>query len=323
MNNGILSPVTILAGLMATAYGLDSLTVGDFTYENVQLKNEYPTSLFIQHSGGTAFIEKAKLNQEQIASIVRPTADAEQTDGSSDAKSRTSNEQPPANIMPKLETLTNDEERAFFAACQKADAAQIKQMLAANPDLVKAAMRGQLVESFPAPEAGESRYEIIPITVTALQTLIDESPKAPERIEAIKALVEAGADVKTASSKMGYAGACNPVSRPRALTPEELDYLLSQGADPYFGWCSPRLQPLTDLAFNFVTTKDPQEKSAAAELLRVFIKHKTDPGAPTEFFGFSAEQLGGQPAAEGQLRTAQEISDAAQDKELAAILAGN
>lgn len=47
MNNKLLSPVAILAGLMATAYGLDSLTVGDMTYENVQLKKEYPSSLFM------------------------------------------------------------------------------------------------------------------------------------------------------------------------------------------------------------------------------------------------------------------------------------
>lgn len=70
MNKRILSPVTIIAGLMATAYGLDSLTVGDMTYENVQLKKEYPSSLFIQHSGGTAFVEKSKLSEDQVASIL-------------------------------------------------------------------------------------------------------------------------------------------------------------------------------------------------------------------------------------------------------------
>jgi len=64
----------ILAGLMATAYGLDSLTVGDVTYEKVQLKKEYPSSLFIQHSGGTAFVEKSKLSEEQVASILASEA---------------------------------------------------------------------------------------------------------------------------------------------------------------------------------------------------------------------------------------------------------
>jgi len=47
-----------------------SLTIGDLTYENVRLKKEYPASLFIQHSGGTAFIEKAKLSEDQVASLL-------------------------------------------------------------------------------------------------------------------------------------------------------------------------------------------------------------------------------------------------------------
>jgi len=50
--------------------GGDSLTVGDVTYEDVQLKKEYPASFFIHHSGGTAFIEKVKLTEDQVASLV-------------------------------------------------------------------------------------------------------------------------------------------------------------------------------------------------------------------------------------------------------------
>jgi hypothetical protein len=70
MNSRTSSLVAILAALIATSYGLDSLTVGGVTYENVQLKKEYPSSLFIQHSGGTAFVEKSKLSEEQVASIL-------------------------------------------------------------------------------------------------------------------------------------------------------------------------------------------------------------------------------------------------------------
>lgn len=47
-----------------------SITVGDLTYENVRLKKEYPASFFIHHSGGTAFIEKAKLSEDQVASVL-------------------------------------------------------------------------------------------------------------------------------------------------------------------------------------------------------------------------------------------------------------
>lgn len=48
-----------------------SLTVGDTTYENVTLKNEYPRSFFIQHKDGTAFVEKAELTEEQIAGLLK------------------------------------------------------------------------------------------------------------------------------------------------------------------------------------------------------------------------------------------------------------
>ena len=308
------------------AQTMPSLTVGDVTYENVEVKKEYPSSLFIQHSSGTAFVDKAKLTREQIASLLPPTEDGEErVENSGEASPRSGIA--PDEIMPGPETLATDEERAFFSACEKADTTKIKSMLAANPALVKAAMRGRWVESqqrsAAEKAAGQKGYVVIPITVSALQTLIDKSPKTPGRLEAVKALVEAGADVKAPTSKLGYQGSRNPVSLPNRLTPEELDYLLSQGADPSFGWCGPRIQPLTNLAFKFVTTKDAKEKAEAGELLRVFIKNNTDPGTQNEFGGWPAEVVNSKLAPGSNVRSAQEISDAAEDKELAAILAGN
>lgn len=70
----IISPVVILAGLMATAYGLDSLTVGETTYGNVKLKKEYPRSLFIQHDGGTTFIDRSALNDQQLSGLLGTTS---------------------------------------------------------------------------------------------------------------------------------------------------------------------------------------------------------------------------------------------------------
>jgi hypothetical protein len=61
--------ILLLAGA-GMAQGVSSLTVGDATYENVTLKNEYPRSFFIQHDGGTAFIERSKLSEEQIADLL-------------------------------------------------------------------------------------------------------------------------------------------------------------------------------------------------------------------------------------------------------------
>jgi hypothetical protein len=61
--------ITKLATPVSAAGGIDSLTVGNTTYENVRLEREYPSSLFIRHEGGTAFIDKAKLSEDQIASL--------------------------------------------------------------------------------------------------------------------------------------------------------------------------------------------------------------------------------------------------------------
>ncbi len=326
MSQNIPLTIAFVACVAATTYGLDALTVGDVTYENVQVKKEYPSSLFIQHSGGTAFVDKAKLTREQMDSLLPSTADGEDRAEDSGEASPGSGIAPD-EIMPGPESLASDEERAFFAACEEADTKKIKSMLAANPGLVKASMQGRWVESqqrtAEEKAAGKKGYVVIPITVSALQTLIDESPKTPERLEAVKALVEAGVDVKAPTSKLGYQGSRNPVSLPNRLTPEELDYLLSQGADPSFGWCGPRIQPLTNLAFKFVTTKDAKEKAEAGELLRAFIKNNTDPGTQNEFGGWPAEVVNSKLAPGSSVRSAQEISEAAEDKELAAILAGN
>jgi len=56
--------------LAVTAYGGAPLTVGGVTYENVTLKKEYPRSLFIKHDGGTAFIERSALSEEQLAQVL-------------------------------------------------------------------------------------------------------------------------------------------------------------------------------------------------------------------------------------------------------------
>lgn len=61
--------VVTLFLLVVAAHGAPSLTVGEVTYENVTLKKEYPQSFFIQHDGGTAFIERRKLSEEQIAQL--------------------------------------------------------------------------------------------------------------------------------------------------------------------------------------------------------------------------------------------------------------
>ncbi len=78
--------ITILLVLTpAVAQDVSSLTVGGVTYENVTLKKEYPRSFFIRHDGGTAFIDRSQLREEQIAQLlgesssdttVKPKADS-------------------------------------------------------------------------------------------------------------------------------------------------------------------------------------------------------------------------------------------------------
>jgi len=58
------------------SHGIDSITVDDVTYEQIKLKKEYPSSLFIQHSKGTAFVGKAKLTKEQVEEIIADRGEA-------------------------------------------------------------------------------------------------------------------------------------------------------------------------------------------------------------------------------------------------------
>jgi|GEM_PF-4817180 len=60
----------------AAAQAMPSLTVDEVTYSNVTLKKEYPRSLFIKHDGGTAFIERSALSEEQIAELLGGTGEA-------------------------------------------------------------------------------------------------------------------------------------------------------------------------------------------------------------------------------------------------------
>lgn len=83
-----LAPSILFFAATALAQASPSLTVGDVTYEDVQLKKEYPASLFIQHKDGMVFVEKSKLTEEQIASITNvnePAAEA-RAEGESSAE---------------------------------------------------------------------------------------------------------------------------------------------------------------------------------------------------------------------------------------------
>jgi hypothetical protein len=60
---------TLLLATASPATALDTLAVGEVTYRNVTVKNEYPSSFFIQHDGGNAFIKRSDLTTHQVAAL--------------------------------------------------------------------------------------------------------------------------------------------------------------------------------------------------------------------------------------------------------------
>ena len=330
--------ILLLAGA-AAAQGAPSLTVGEVTYENVTLKKEYPRSFFIQHDGGTAFIERGKLSEQQIADLlgvagdempaVAQTEEEPQASPTPEAESKAEPETkkaPLKYVRPSPDSLTSEEERKFFEACGKADTATIVAMLKKNPSLAKVIIKGQSQRQIlPQMVDGEMTpfgEEPAETSCDPLQWLIDESEKSPGRIEAIKALVEAGADPKRTTSEVGLRinMTRGPVSIPDRLTPEELDYLLSKGADPTVGFCVGNVLPMVKLALGFVTEQDPSKKTEHGEMLRAFIKNGADPAA--EGGGAGTGQYGAKLAEARSVNSAAQVRDITQDPELIAILAG-
>jgi formylglycine-generating enzyme len=209
---------------------------------------------------------------------------------------------PNLTTNPGPETLNSDEEREFFKACENADTEKIKAMLSANPKLAHAAMLGR------SGIVADGATGSFPFIVNALHRLIKKTSQHPKRIEAIKALVEGGVDPTASTSEEGASWSYGLATSPSMLTIEELDYLLGQGADPDFGWCSAALPPLGKLASQFVKTKSQEKKKELAELMRIYIKHGANPDKWSSVKG-------------AKIKSAALISEMTGDPELAAILA--
>ena len=330
MNKSRLSFFILLSLVMSSSAALESLTVGVATYQNVTLKKEYPLSFFIQHDGGMTFIKRSDLTDEQTTDLLAalgdvPAAPADETSSSVQASEKSEDsEDEPYDVQPGPESLASDEERDFFAACVTADTGKIKSMLAANPELAKASMVGTTYQPSASMFIDDGEPKAKPVTtqstVNGLQALIDKAPKNPERLEAIKALVEGGVDPKAVTSEKNFNMARGTVSQPDLLTAEELDYLLGKGADPSFGFCVGNGLPMTKLALAFVTEQDKSKKTEFGEMLRIFVKNGADPAAA----GGSSDtrQYGGKLADAGTVNSAAQVKDITQDPELVAILAG-
>jgi hypothetical protein len=319
---------------------MPTLTVGEVTYENASLKKEYPRSFFIQHDGGTAFIDKSKLSEEQTEELLQATSQPESAAPGESAETESKPKESPGAskqalpdsaeglfIQPTPETLDNDEQRKFIEACGKPDTQTILALLEKNPDLAKINLKGQTYKRIlPEKVNGEwvdttIRYLQVESTHSPLQWLIDKSEKTPERIDTIKALVDAGADMNAETSERGTNCARNVITDPAKLLPEELDYLLGKGADPYFGWCVGNTMPVMNLTLSYLGEKDPQKRTELATLLRVYAKHKVD--LSKEGGSWGTGQMGGKLAEAGSVNSAKQVIELSQDQELAAIFAGN
>jgi len=103
----------------AVAQDAPTLTVGDVTYEDVQLKKEYPAGLFIQHKDGMVFVEKSKLTEDQIASITNaeePAAEAEaQAEAEPEpAKPETKTKKAPLEYVPPSPDMGSSQQAETF-----------------------------------------------------------------------------------------------------------------------------------------------------------------------------------------------------------------
>lgn len=324
-----LRTLSVLLGLALAAVqskgAVPSLTIGGTTYENVTLRNEYPRSLFIKHDGGVAFVERSAVSEEQLSQLLGTRgSSAPATENETQPKAKPAE---PQYIHPSPESLASEEERKFFEACGKADTATIVAMLKANPGLAKVTIKGQSSKRF-LPEVDSEGELISPMRVEpadaacdALQWLVDQSEKSPGRIEAIKALVEAGAEPSLTTSAAGCNMARNTVSRPSMLSLEELDYLLSKGAKPDFGFCVAAYPPAALLARDFASADDPAKKEEARQALEIYIRHGANPeatGSPSFIIG---RPKGREDWKDITIASAADVAKASGDTDLEAILA--
>jgi len=125
--------------LAAPAYAGSSLTVGNLTYENVMLKKEYPRSFFIQHDGGTAFIERSKLTEDQIAELLQPASDVKPATAQTDAE-------PEASPFPETESTAEPEELTTAeASIVGQEAADMRLIDTQQKETSLSALRGKVV----------------------------------------------------------------------------------------------------------------------------------------------------------------------------------
>ena len=153
----------------------------------------------------------------------------------------------------------------------------------------------------------------------------------------MKALVEGGVDPKATTSPEFTGLARGTVTLPDQLNLKELEYLLSQGVDPNFGWSFKGYTPLMELASDFIHEKEVykrrkiEAKPRKGDWIRLYMAHGANPGkqaignyeipvvlmlVPTQG-GWKTER-----PKESSYNSATKFSEIVGDPELAAILAG-
>lgn len=132
--------IIILLMLAPTvAQGASSLTVGEVIYENVTLKKEYPQSFFIQHDGGTVFIDRSALSEEQIADLLGVAREEVPAVAQTEAEPQAS-PAPETESKTEPETLTADEANIIGQ-----EAADMRLIDAQQKETSLSALRGKVV----------------------------------------------------------------------------------------------------------------------------------------------------------------------------------
>jgi len=159
---------------------------------------------------------------------------------------------------------------AFIDACKAADLQKLKDILEVSPGLASLTKVEKIEKAWDA--QGKPTHWITP-TYTPLLYLIEESRPTPERIECMQLLVAKGARTNASTFREGTATAWTTVSLVHQLTPEELEFLISKGANPNFKFSNTGETPIWRTAFGLTNMKNSKSIEKAIAIIKVLKAH--------------------------------------------------
>ncbi len=186
------------------------------------------------------------------------------------------NEKKANEEITKLRKLSKAEiESVYFTACENSDFEKLKLLLKLDFNLVKATKKvDNGYDSKDKLEKWENKY----FTYTGLLWIIEKSNKTDQRLECMKLLIKYGADAKASTARKGSGSAGNAIRIYSLLSLEELELLLSNGADPNFGFCVNRSTLLLQTVESIAKGEHRPEDY---ELVKLLVKYNANPNQKT------------------------------------------